>query len=121
MSAAGNENDFDFKVDENNLYREESITDLKVASIRCLIPINPDGNEDSDRARIFVGHTQLMSPEGPIPIQAELEATNLGEAMDEFPTAMKKALSEVIEKIKQMRQQQMAQQRDAQRIIVPGR
>lgn len=121
MSAAGNENDFDFKIDQNDLYREESITDLKVASIRCLIPIKPDGTQDPGRSRIFVGHTQLMSPEGPVPIQAELKATNLGDAMNEFPAAMKKALSEMIEKIKQIRRQQMTQQRDASRIIVPGR
>ena len=29
----------DFTVDQSNLYREEGITDLKVASIRRLIPI----------------------------------------------------------------------------------
>ena len=112
----------DFTVDKENLYREESITDLKVASLRRLVPVKTDGSEDSSRTPIFMGHTQLMSQQGPIPIQAKLEATDLDAAIAEFPDAMKKSLDEVVEKIQQMqRQQQMQQQQDQSRIIVPGR
>ena len=113
--------EIDFSIDKTNLYREESITDLKVASIRKLIPIKPDGSDDEKRTAVFVGHTQLMSPEGPVPIHAPLNAKNLDEAMEVFPGAMQQALAEMIEKIKQMQQQEKRQQRDDSRIIVPGR
>ena len=35
------------QVDQQNLYREESITDLRVATIRRLIPITADGTDDT--------------------------------------------------------------------------
>jgi hypothetical protein len=110
-----------FSIDKNNLYREESLTDLKVGSIRRLIPLKTDGTVDDSRTEMFIGHTQLMSPEGPLPIQAELAAKTIDEAIDVFPEAMKQALAEMVEKIKQMQQQQQTQQKDESRIIVPGR
>ncbi len=109
----------DFTVSKDNLYREEAITDLKVASIRYLRPIKRDGTDDPDRKPIFMGHTQVMSPEGPLPIQATLSAGSLEEALDEFPSAMQKALAEVIKRIQKLQQQR--QGKDDSRIIVPGR
>ena len=38
------------EVDVANLYREETVTDLRVATLRCLTPIKPDGSEDASRA-----------------------------------------------------------------------
>ncbi len=109
----------DFTVDAANLYREESITDLKVAAIRKLIPIKADGTEDDSRQTIYVGNSQLMSPEGPIPLQARLEAGNLEEAMAAFPQAMEKAMAEMIEQVREMQRQQ--KQDNDSRIITPGR
>ena len=122
MSDQRRVDDIDFTVDKNNLYREESITDLKVASIRRLVPVKTDGTEDPARQTIFIGQTQLMSPEGPLPIQSELDAGTIEEALDKFPAAMQRALAEVVEKIKKMQQQQQqsGRQNDS-RIIVPGR
>jgi hypothetical protein len=54
-------------------------------------------------------------------VEDELEAGNLEEAMDAFPEAMKQALSEMVERIKKLQQEQQAQRRDDSRIIVPGR
>jgi hypothetical protein len=107
-----------FEVDRKNLYREESLTDLKVAVIRKLVPVKEDGSEDSTRKSVFVGHSQLMSPEGPIPLQAELPGDSLAEAMNAFPRAMEQAMEEMIEHFKQM---QREQQRQESRIITPGR
>jgi len=110
----------DFTVNPSNLYREESITDLRVASIRSLTPIKADGTRDESREVIFVGHTQLMSPQGPVPLQAPLKATTLEDAMDKFPEAMEQALAEVIENAKKMQaEQDRAQQKDDSRIILP--
>ncbi|RTZ98969.1 MAG: cytoplasmic protein [Deltaproteobacteria bacterium] len=118
MSEHAQPKDIDFAVDRNNLYREESFTDLKVASIRRLIPVNQDGTEDRSRTPIFLGHTQLMSPEGPVPLQARLMANNLDEAMNEFPKAMESALAQVVENLKEL-QKKEAEEKGDSRIIVP--
>lgn len=104
------EQKIDFSVDMNNLYREENITDLKVASIRKMIPVKPDGTKDEGRTELFFGHSQLMSPQGPVPLQAPLQANNLQEAFAVFPQAMKKTLNEMVERAKQMQEQQKQQQ-----------
>ncbi len=115
----------DFSVDSGNLYREENFTDIKVASIRKLTPINADGTDDKNRETVYLGQTQLMSPEGPVPLQSYLKADSLEGAMAAFPAAMQQAMSEMIEKFEKMRQQQQQQQQQQQandsRIIVPGR
>jgi hypothetical protein len=107
----------DFSVDQNNLYREEAITDLKVASIRILTPIKTDGTNDPSRKPLFFGHTQLMSPQGPIPIQSPLKAQTLEDAFKEFPEAMKKAMNELLEDLRKIQQEQM--DRNQSRIITP--
>ncbi len=110
----------DFTVARDNLYREDSITDLKSASIRCLTPVKSDGAIDDSREKIFVGHTQLMSPQGMVPLQAKLEASTLEEAMDRFPAAMQKAMDEMIENARRMHQEQERMKKDNEsRIIVP--
>ena len=130
MSNGGQEQKIDFTVDKDNLYREESVTDLKIASIRRLIPVKLDGTEDKSRTQIFIGHTQLMSPQGPVPLQAPLEANNIEEALGAFPKAMEGAMAKMVENIKKMQEkqqqqqqqgQQQGQQGDGSRIIMPGR
>lgn len=111
----------DFTVDTNNLYREESLSDLKVASIRRMVPIKPDGSEDTTRASIFVGHTQIMTPEGPLPLQSRLEANTLEEAYEVFPNAMQQALNEMVQQIQEMQRKEQLKKADESRIIVPGR
>lgn len=119
---AKNQDQIDFTFNQQNLCREESVTDLKVGSIRCLRPIKPDGTDDESRQTIFIGHTQLNTPQGLVPLQTLLQATTLQKALTEFPGAMKKALEEMVEKAKQMQaQQQAAQKKNESRIIVPGR
>ena len=112
--------DIDFTVDRKSLYREESFTDLKVASIRRLVPVNADGTDDPGRTPIYLGQTQLMSPEGPVPVQSRLMANNLEEAMDVFPQAMQKALAEIVKNLQELQKKEQTQKDDS-RIIVPGR
>jgi len=83
-------------VDRNNLYREDSVTDIKVAAIRRLTPIKADGSDDDSRDPIFMGQTQLMSPSGPLLLQSLLEARTLEEAMDKFPAAMQKEVEKAM-------------------------
>jgi hypothetical protein len=83
-------------VDRDNLYREDSVTDIKVAAIRRLTPIKADGSDDDSRDPMFMGQTQLMSPSGPILLQSLLEARTLEEAMDKFPDAMQKEVDKAM-------------------------
>jgi len=114
----GSPSGLDFKVDKDNLYREESITDLKIATIRQLIPIKPDGSDDTDREPIFLGSTQLSSPQGPIPIQARLEAATFDQAMAVFPKTMEAETRVVVENLKRLHEQE--QRKESSRIITPG-
>jgi len=122
MSDAGQGQELDFSVDKDGLFREENFTDLKAASIRKLIPIKADGTDDPERDTLFVGHTQLMSPQGPLPIHAPLDAGTLDEAIQVFPDTMKHALAEVVERVKAIQEQQQREQAGGEsRIVVPGR
>ncbi len=104
----------EIEVDKDNLYREEIITDLKVASIRMLTPIKLDGSPDETREPIFTGQTTLMSAAGPLPVQCPLEATTLEEATAQFPDAVKQAIERLVDEAREM------QRREASRIVVPG-
>jgi hypothetical protein len=114
----GAPNSIDFLVDRDHLYREETITDLKIATIRQLIPIQADGSPDENRETIFVGSTQLGTPQGPIPIQVRLEADSFDQAMDVFPRAMEAETRKVIDNLRQMHEQQ--KKASESRIIMPG-
>jgi hypothetical protein len=111
----------DFKVDTSNLYREDAVTDLKVASIRRMVPITADGQDDPSRSATFFGHTQILTPQGPLPLQAKLMANNLAEAIQAFPAAMEQEMAQMVEQIRKMQEQEQKKQRDDSRIIVPGR
>jgi len=106
-----------FKVDEKNLYREEGYTDMKVASIRKLVPVSPDGSKDESRVSLFIGATQLMSQKGPLPLQAILSANNLQEAIAVFPESMQKAMEELMQQMQKMQTEEKT--KNDSRIIIP--
>lgn len=104
----------DIKIDTNKLYREESYTDLTFATIRRLMPVKIDGSPDESREPIFTGMTQLMSPNGPIPVQCLIEgAKTLEEAVAKMPDAVEKAVQEMIAEAQEMQRQEQS------RIVVP--
>lgn len=112
----------DFTVDKDNLYREEALSDLKVASIRRMVPITADGADDPGRSPLFFGHTQILTPQGPLPLQARLMANNLAEAIAAFPQAMEQEMTKVVEQLRKMQaEEQQKKQSEDSRIIVPGR
>jgi hypothetical protein len=114
------DNQIDFKVETNNLYREESITDLKTASIRIFTPVKLDGTIDESRTKIYVGHTQLMSQDGPLPLQARLNANSLNEAIERFPSAMEHEMANMIEQFKKMQQEmERAERKEKSNLILP--
>lgn len=102
------------RVDTANLYREEVYTDLRVATIRVLVPVKLDGSRDASRETLYSGQTTLLSQAGPLPVECAIEATTLEEATRKFPQAMKEAVDRLIEEAREIRR------REASRIVVPG-
>jgi len=101
-------------IDTDDLYKEESITDRKAASVRRLVPIKKDGSEDAARETIYIGDTTLMTQMGPIPVQFPLEAKSLEDAFDLFPEGLKEAVEKLNDRAKEMARE------EASRIVVPG-
>ena len=101
------------KVNIQNLYQEEMFTDMRTAAIRQLTPVKPNGEIDKTRKSVFVGQTNIMSPQGPLPVQFPIDAKNLQEACEKFPEVMDQFLAKLAEEIKE------AQRQEQSRIIVP--
>lgn len=99
------------KMDSANLFREETFTDLKTGTITKLTPVTPNGADDLSKPALFVAKTQIYTQMGLIPIEGEIEAKNLAEAVEKFPQAVEEALAELAQRIEQ-------RQREASRQIV---
>mgnify|MGYP001817515723 FL=1 len=113
MSQMNNEQDI--KMDVTALTREEVYTDSRIGSIRKLIPVTLDGEQDSSRPVMFVGSTQIMTPGGALPLSFEIESETLEGAVAGFGDAAKVAVEKTMEELKEKQRQQ------ASSIVVPGR
>ncbi|MBI4694043.1 MAG: hypothetical protein HY749_08475 [Gammaproteobacteria bacterium] len=102
-------------VDVDNLYREETYTDLHAASIRQLTPVKSDGSRDPDRPLQFIGDTTLMTQMGPLPLQFAIEAESLEQAFEGFPQGVREAVERLNERAKEMARE------EASRIVVPSK
>ena len=100
-------------MDPKSLYREEIVTDRKVGTIRMLTPLKSDGSIDASRAVIYVGEAQLMTSVGTLPINFELEANSLNEAVSKFAGAAKEAVDRTMKDLQELRRQA------ASSIVVP--
>jgi hypothetical protein len=103
----------DIQLDSAGLYREDIFTDRKAGTIRRLIPVTVDGSTDPDRAVLYSGQTQLLTPNGVLPLGFEIEASSLRDAIAKFPGAVKEALEQAIEEAREFRRE------TASRIVVP--
>lgn len=104
----------EIKLDADNMYREESYSDLKVGQIRRLVPVTANGDDDSSRAVRYEGQANLMTPAGSLPLTFELEVDNLADAIAGFPDAVNVAAEKTINELKEM------QRRQSQQIQMPG-
>ena len=112
----------ELKIDRSNLYREESFTDLKVGIIKRMTPVKSDGSVDKTRKALFVAQTSLMTPGGPFPIQAVIQAKELQQAIKKFPEAMKAAVDRLAEEAKKYKEQEQSRiEKPQSGIIIPGR
>jgi hypothetical protein len=101
-------------MDADTLYREDIITDRKVGTIRRMIPIRSDGSDDSARPTVYVGEAQIMTNAGPLPINFDIEARTLVEAIEKFGDSAKEAVERTVRELQELRRQQ------ASSIVVPG-
>jgi hypothetical protein len=97
-----------------NLHREEIFSDLAMGSIRQMTPVKPNGEPDKTRPLLFIGQSQIYTPQGPMPVQFPIDAENLQLAMEQFPAAMEAFVARLIEEAKEMERQEQS------RLIVPG-
>lgn len=104
----------DIRLDSGRLYREETFTDRRMGTLRKLYPVHADGSEDPARPVVWEGSASLMTPAGALPLNFELEAETLSEALEHFPEAAQKALERAMEELREMRREQ------ASSIVVPG-
>jgi hypothetical protein len=104
----------DSKMDATALYREDIVTDRKVGTIRRMTPLKIDGSDDSARPTLYVGEAQIMTNAGPLPINFEIEAATLAEAVGKFGDAAKEAVERTVRELQELRRQQ------ASSIVVPG-
>jgi hypothetical protein len=101
------------KMDTDNLYREEIYTDRKMGTLHILTPVTPEGEVDGERNTIFMGSTQLMTPYGAMPLNFEIEAESMAQALEKFGETAKQALDRTIEEAKQYQRDQ------ASSIVIP--
>jgi hypothetical protein len=104
----------EIRLDPKDLYREEIFTDRKAGTLRRLVPVKSDGSDDSSRAVLYSGQTQLLTPAGVLPLSFDLEAASIDDACTKFPDAVKVAIEQAIEEAREMRREA------ASRIVVPG-
>ena len=104
----------EIKMDADNLYIEDTISDMAAGSIRRMTPITAEGAADIARPILFMGQAQVMSAMGPLPLQFQLDADDLAGAIALFPAAAEEAVQRMVEEIKEMQRQQASQ------IVVPG-
>lgn len=102
------------EVDKTNLYQEAVFTDLRVATIRRLSPVKLDGSPDPARPTLFSAETQILTPQGPLPVQVPIEAATLEEALAKFPAAIQQGVDRLLEEAREIRRQASS------RIVTPA-
>ena len=116
------QNNLDFNMDRSNLYREESFSDRKTGTIKRLTPVKADGSADKSRKTVFVGHTSILTPNGPLPIQNDIPAKELAQAIKKFPQFMQQAMDRLIEEVKKYQENEKSRiQKPDSGLIIPGR
>lgn len=105
----------DAQMDLASLYREDTYTDRKLGVIRCMTPVTGDGLVDTSRTVIYLGQAEIMTNMGPVPINFEIEAKTLGEAVQGFAAAAQQGIERTMAQIQEMRRQQASQL-----VVAPG-
>lgn len=111
---ADNTSTRDVRMDVDDLWREEIITDRKVGTIRMMVPIKADGATDPARATVYTGEAQMMTNMGPLPINFDIEAKTLADAVNGYGAAAKVAIERTVRELQEMRREA------ASGLVLPG-
>ena len=103
----------DIQMNGADLYREMTVTDNRIGTIRHMQPVTADGDDDPQRTSRFFGTAQLMTPAGPLPVSFEIEADTLSAAVQGFGPAAKDAIERTLNELREMQREQ------ASSIVVP--
>jgi len=104
----------DVKIDTTSLVKEEVYTDQKIGSVRVLIPVTANGEQDESRAVSYFGQTQVMTQAGALPLNFEIEGESLEQAFENFGEAAKAGMEKTMKEIQEYQREQ------ASKIVVPG-
>ena len=107
-------NEQEIQFDAKNLVKEEVITDQKIGSIRILTPVDENGQPDPGRKVEFFGQSQIMTPAGALPLNFEIEADSLKQAIAEFGKSAQVGMEKTMKEIQEYQREQ------ASKIVVPG-
>jgi len=103
------------QMDVTSLYREETYTDRKLGVIRCMTPVTGTGELDATRPVLYLGQAEIMTNMGAVPINFDIPATNLGDAVAGFAAAAQQGIERTMQQIQEMRRQQASQL-----VVAPG-
>ena len=93
------------KMDATSLYREEIYTDRAAATLRVLVPVTRTGAADTSRATLYLGEAQILTNMGPLPINFEIDADNLADAVAKYGDAAKAGVDAAMRELQEMRRQ----------------
>jgi hypothetical protein len=102
------------RMDGASLYREDIYTDRAAGTIRVLTPVTRDGGPDQTRPTVYVGEAQILTNMGPLPINFEIDAKTLGEAVQKYGDAAKDGVERAMRELQELRRQASSS------ILVPG-
>ncbi|MDT8439101.1 MAG: hypothetical protein RQ729_08855 [Wenzhouxiangellaceae bacterium] len=100
--------------DTDNLYRIELYTDQRTGSIRRMVPVDGQGNDDPSRTVRYIGEATAMTPAGTLPLSFELTGNSLAEAAAGFGEGAEQAMADTVEELKRLQREQQGS------IVVPG-
>lgn len=95
----------DIKMDAATLYREEIYTDRTAATLRVLIPVTKEGAPDTARPTLYIGEAQILTNMGPLPINFEIDAKHLADAVSKYGEAAKKGVESAMRELQEIRRQ----------------
>jgi hypothetical protein len=96
----------DAKMDPASLYREEIYTDRAAATLRVLVPVTKDGAPDAARPTVYMGEAQILTNMGPLPINFEIDASGLADAVAKYGDAAKEGVENAMRELQEMRRAQ---------------
>ena len=95
----------DARMNAAALYREEIYTDRAAATLRVLVPVTRDGAPDPSRTTVYTGEAQILTNMGPLPINFEIPATTLADAVARYGDAAKEGIENAMRELQEMRRQ----------------